>query len=92
MNITRQNKKLVIDFTEDEDEILDHLIETRGLIHVIEHIENWFKSRVGTAKEEFKEFIYQDRIKNMSVKQLRQEYKRLKDERRSVSGSPNSPR
>ena len=77
MNIMKDGSNLLIELEEEENEVIEHLIETRGNTYIKNQLEFWIKGRTDTVREELKIELAKDEFPT-SIKDLRQ---RVKDHR-----------
>jgi len=74
MNVTKDGTNLLIELEEEENEVLDHLIETRGSTYIKLQLEFWIKGRTDTVREDLKITLAKEEFPT-SIKELRQRVK-----------------
>lgn len=79
MDIVRQNKKIIINLSEDEDEVISYL-ERRGSTYLKEAFTHWLKSRMDTVEDELKTQLMGTVYSGKTIKELKIELKRVKGE------------
>jgi hypothetical protein len=80
MNVTKDGNNLSIELEEEENETLDHLIETRGSTYIKIQLEFWIKGRIDTVREDLKIMLAKEEFP-VSIKELRQ---RVKEHQSSI--------
>lgn len=75
----KEDNKLIIELTEDQDEVMNYLIETRGIAIIDSEFDHWLRIRTDTIREELKIEIINDLIKGETIKELRERIKIIKE-------------
>ena len=74
MNVTKDGSNLLIELEEEENEVIEYLMESRGSTYVKNQLEFWLKGRFDTIREELIHAIIEGTLPT-TIKGLREKLK-----------------
>ena len=79
MRLEWKETNIILHLTEDEQEVMNHLVETRGVGTIEAELGHWLMTRLDTIREELKRDIILFLLPDTSIKTLKEKLKELKN-------------